>query len=284
MSTNEPRADRRVALITGASTGIGLHTAVQLASLGWQVVATLRDTSRSDALRKVADEAEVELDIRALDVTDHTQAEQLIAAVTADHGAVDVLVNNAGRGFVGTLEQVSLDDLRAQMELNYLGVARMTQLVLPPMRAKGEGRIVTVTSVGGIVGQPFNDAYCAAKFAAEGLLESLAPVAATFGVHVSVVEPGPVATEFIQNLGDSVGGALSGEYRPLFESYIGRAQASFADAQPAAEVAATVVQACTEAEPRFRYQTSPGSTAFVGLKLGDLDGSAVQSMTRTWIG
>lgn len=157
------------ALVTGTSSGIGLHTAIGLARTGVDVVATVRDTGRADALRTAAAAAGVELDIRALDVTDPVGARDLVA----DVGPVDILVNNAGRGAVGTLEQLTDEDLQAQLDTNYLSVARLTRLVLPGMRERGTGRVVTVTSVGGAVGQPFSDAYCAAKFAVEGLMLSL---------------------------------------------------------------------------------------------------------------
>ena len=106
--------------------------------------------------------------MRALDVTDDAAARACVGDVLDDYGAIDVLVNNAGAGFLGTLEQFSLDELDEVMATNFFSVARMCQLVLPSQRAKGAGRILTVTSVGGVVGQPFNDAYCAAKFAVEG--------------------------------------------------------------------------------------------------------------------
>src|SRR3954447_24508202 len=172
-----PMAGSRVALVTGTSSGIGLHTAVGLARSGLRVIATMRDIAKATALRSAAEQAGVEVEVRALDVVDEAQA----TALVADLERVDVLVNNAGQGSVGTLEQLTLDDLRAQLDVNYLGVATLTRLVLPGMRALGTGRVVTVTSVGGAVGQPFADAYCGAKFAVEGLMQSLAPVAARFG-------------------------------------------------------------------------------------------------------
>lgn len=147
---------RRVALVTGTSSGIGLWTAVEFAAAGLHVVAT---------------------------------------------GGIDVVVNNAGRGLVGTLEQLDDATLQAQLDVNYLAVARLTRCVLPVMRAAGHGRVVTVTSVGGAVGQPFADGYCAAKFAVEGLMQSLAPVVAQFGVDISIVEPAAVASHFVANTG-----------------------------------------------------------------------------------
>ena len=186
-----------VALVTGTSSGIGLEAAIALAQANFRVVATMRNLERREALRTRAKEAGVEVDIRKLDITSDAESEQCVAGVLRDYGSIDVLVNNAGLGLVVTLEQVSLDEIREVMEVDFIGVARLTKLVLPGQRERGAGRILSITSVGGIVGQPFNDFYCAAKFAVEGMMESLAPVAKTFGVHVIVIEPGAVASEFI---------------------------------------------------------------------------------------
>ncbi|WP_109773438.1 SDR family NAD(P)-dependent oxidoreductase [Quadrisphaera granulorum] len=262
-------------IVTGTSSGIGLHTAVQLAAAGHHVIATVRDTSRADALRATADAAGVSLDIRALDVTDAAGAAAFVEAA----GDVDVLVNNAGRGAVGTLEQLSDADLQAQLETNYLSVARLTRLVLPGMRERGRGRIVTVTSVGGAVGQPFADAYCAAKFAVEGLMQSLAPVVAPFGVQVSIVEPAAVASHFVE----SVDVSHAGPYEEQLQAYLARTQAAFASAQAPEDAARTVVEAATTVSPTFRWQTSEAAVRFAGLSLADLDGSRVLAATSTWI-
>ncbi|MCM3501942.1 SDR family oxidoreductase [Microbacterium sp. P26] len=264
-----------LALVTGTTSGIGLHTAIQLAQQGVTVIATVRDTARADALRSAASEAGVELDIRALDVTDAEAARALVEAA----GPVDILVNNAGRGAVGTLEQLSDQDLQDQLETNYLSVARLTRLVLPGMRERGSGRIVTVTSVGGAVGQPFADAYCGAKFAVEGLMQSLAPVVEPFGIDVAIVEPAAVASSFT----DSVHRAPAGPYSEQQQAYLDRAATSFASAQSAEDAAKTVVEAATTSAPRFRWQTSNTAVSFAGLSLADLDGSRVLDVTRTWV-
>ncbi|TKV59279.1 SDR family oxidoreductase [Nakamurella flava] len=263
------------AIVTGTSSGIGLHTAVGLAQAGHQVIATVRDPARADALRAAAEAADVRLDIQALDVTDAAGAQALVEAA----GPVDILVNNAGRGAVGTLEQLSDADLQAQLDTNYLSVARLTRLVLPGMRERGHGRIVTITSVGGVVGQPFADAYCGAKFAVEGLMQSLAPVVAPFGVQVSIVEPAAVASSFV----GSVDHSPAGPYAELQQAYLDRAGASFATAQQPADAARVVVEAATTPEPRFRWQTSEAAVRFAGLSLADLDGSRVLAATSTWV-
>ena len=275
-----------LALLTGTSSGIGLASSVALAARGHRVVATMRDPSRGDALREAAAAAGVEVTLAALDVTDDDAVRRVVEEVRAEHGAVDLLVNNAGAATVGTLEHLTDAELAACLDLNFTGTVRVMRAVVPDMRERGAGRIVNVTSVGGIVGQPFNDAYCAAKFAVEGLSESLAPVLRRFGVHLSVVEPGPVATEFVATAGRTVGGWVADPedpYAELFASYLSRTGDTFAAAQTPEDVARVVVAIAEDPAPRFRYQTSDAATAFVAPKLADLDGEAVVSMTGHWI-
>ena len=275
-----------IVLITGTSSGIGLATAVAAASNGATVVATMRDVAKAGPLQDAAREAGVEVDIRSLDVTDATAVEALVDAVVADHGRLDVLVNNAGAGHVGTIEQDSLEEYRAAMEVNYFGVVAMTKAALPHLRVSG-GRVVTVSSVGGIVGQPFNEAYCAAKFAVEGFLQSLAPVAASVGVRVTIVEPGAVTTEFAGNAG--IGAALERvagtAYAPALDAYVRHARATFdaSAAQKPGDVATVIVEALQAENPPIRVQTSAAAERFVGITLRDLDGSAVQAVTSGWI-
>ena len=266
-------------LITGTSTGIGLETALAAADAGWTTVATMRDLSKASVLRERG--AGFPLDLRALDVTDHAAVGAVVASVVADHGSLDAVVNNAGAGQVGTAETLGMDAFRANMELNFFGVVAMTQAALPHLRASG-GRLLTISSVGGVVGQPFNDAYCAAKFAVEGFLESLAPVAAALGVRVVIVEPGAVASEFVANVGRP--SADDGPYAPLLAAYLERTAGAFANAQSADDVAALLVELLMDEDPPVRVQTSPTARAFAGTKLADLDGSTVQTMTRAWIG
>ena len=275
-----------VLLISGTSSGIGLSTAVAAAGAGYRTVATLRNPDSAGALTAAAAAAGVELDVRTLDVTDAHSIEACVAGVMADHGALDVLVNNAGAGYVGTIEHVSMDDMRRVMETNYFSVVAMTKAAMPHLRASG-GRVISVSSVGGAVGQPFNEAYCAAKFAVEGFLESLAPVAAAVGVRVSIVEPGPVTTEFVNNVGVDISAmfAAAGPYLPAMQAYLDRVIAQFgSETAQTAEQVASVILAVLEADrPALRVQTGPWVESFVGMKLADLDGSAVLSETAAWV-
>lgn len=274
-----------VAIVTGTTSGIGLAAAIRLAQQGYTVVATVRSLDRAQPTRDAAEAAGVELDIRALEVSDLAAGRALVEAAAADHGRLDVLVNNAGRGQVGTLSQLSDEELRDAFETNFFSVAALTQAALPHLQRTG-GRVVTVTSVGGVVGQPFNDAYCAAKFAVEGLMQSLAPVAARLGVGVHVVEPGPVATSFVANVGRPQESSIA-EQDPvdaMFAAYTKRSEGSFANAQSADDVADVVVTAATQADQPFRLQTSELSHRFAGMSLADLDGSRVLGATSTWLG
>ncbi|MGW7005643.1 SDR family NAD(P)-dependent oxidoreductase [Streptomyces sp. NPDC054933] len=277
---------RKTVLITGTSSGIGLAAAVAAAQAGWLTVATMRDTSRADALHQAAADAGVadRVEVRRLDVTDPASVAACLDGVLADHGRLDAVVNNAGSGHVGTIEQESVDDVRAVLEVNFFGVVEVVRAALPHLRAS-RGRLITVTSVGGVVGQPFNEAYCAAKFAVEGFLESLAPVAATTGVSVTLVEPGAVASEFVANLNVDAPAALeaAGPYAPALQSYLDRAKNAFAAAQTPAEAAATIIEALDAERPALRMQTSEAARGFVNTKLSDLDGSTTLALTSTWV-
>jgi NAD(P)-dependent dehydrogenase (short-subunit alcohol dehydrogenase family) len=271
----------KTVLITGTSSGIGLATAVAAARSGWRVIATMRETAKADGLRAAAEQAGVSanIEVRALDVTDPAS----VAACVGGFERLDALVNNAGAGHLGTLERESVEAVREVMEVNFFGVVQVTKAALPLLRASA-GRVVSVSSVGGVVGQPFNEAYCAAKFAVEGFMESLAPVAASVGVAVSVVEPGAVASEFVANVGGREG-ALdnAGPYAAALSGYLDRTRGAFASAQTPAEVGAQIVELLDADQPAFRTLTSEAARAFAGVKLADLDGSTVQTLTRAWI-
>ncbi|MET4781938.1 SDR family NAD(P)-dependent oxidoreductase [Glaciihabitans sp. UYNi722] len=275
-----------VILITGTSSGIGLATAVATAAAGNRVIATLRNPQKADDLRAAASTAGVSIDIRTLDVVDAAAIAGCVDGIIADYGQLDAVINNAGSGHVGTIELESVDAVRVQMETNFFSVVTLTKAAFPHLRA-ANGRLITVSSVGGAIGQPFNEAYCASKFAVEGFMESLAPVAATVGVRVSVVEPGPVSTEFVANLGADLPTLLTaaGPYGLAMSAYLQRTTAQFssARAQSPDAVAAVIVDLLTAVAPPARVQTSHAASAFVGVKLADLDGAAVQTMTDAWV-
>lgn len=279
-------SSRPVVLVTGTSSGIGLSTAVAAALAGWHVVATVRRAGSDAELRTAADIAGVadDVEVRILDTTDAHAAAALVADIVATRGRLDAVVNNAGQGHVGTIEQDTLDAARRVMEVNYFGVLNVTKPAMAHLRASG-GSLVTVTSVGGVVGQPFNESYCAAKFAVEGMMESLHSVAAVVGVRVTVVEPGAVATQFVDTTRQSFGALTDepGPYREAFDHYVERTAGAFSNAQRPEGVADVIVGVLADDRPPFRVQSSDAATSFVGLKLRDLDGAAVTGTTAGWI-
>jgi NAD(P)-dependent dehydrogenase (short-subunit alcohol dehydrogenase family) len=275
----------KTVMITGTSSGIGLATAVTAARAGWHTIATMRSLDRAGALREAASEAGVAVDIRRLDVTDTKSIEACFDGVER----LDAVVNNAGvSNFDPTLEMSTMDNLRANLEVNFFGVIAVSRAAMPLLRATG-GRLVTIGSVHGLVGQPFNEAYCAAKFAVEGFMESLAPVAAAHGVHVSVVVPGFVPdTNFgvFPDINRATIEKASGPYAPTFAAYIDwvSGQGWESAGQKAQEVAEVVVRTLNAENPPFRIATNEWALGYLGRKLADRDGEAVQSLARTWIG
>ncbi|NUT40868.1 MAG: SDR family NAD(P)-dependent oxidoreductase, partial [Thermoactinospora sp.] len=273
----------------GTSSGIGLATAVRAARAGLTVVATMRDLGRDGELRAAADRAGVALDVRRLDVTDAASVEACVKGVRETYGGLGALVNNAGvANFDPTMEMSTMEALRANFEVNFFGVVAVSRAAMPLLRA-ARGRLVTVGSVHGVVGQPFNEAYAAAKAAVEGFMESLAPVAAAHGVRVNVVVPGYVPdTQFgiFPDINRGTIRAASGPYAPTFDAYLDwvRGAGWEGAGQSSWEVADVVVRTLTGDDPPFRVPAGPWVTEYVARKLADPDGTAVQAMARTWIG
>jgi NAD(P)-dependent dehydrogenase (short-subunit alcohol dehydrogenase family) len=280
--------DRRTVLITGTSTGIGQATAVRAAAADWRVVATMRDVERRGALLAAAEQAGVEVDVQQLDVTDEESIAACFEAMRQHYGRLDALVNNAGiSNFDSTMEMSTLVNLRANLEVNFVGVVAVSRVAMPMLRAT-RGRLVTIGSVHGVVGQPFNEAYAAAKFAVEGFMESLAPVAATHGVRVSVVVPGFVAdTEFgrFPDINRKTIEAASGPYAATVADYFAwvRDQGWEGAAQSRWNVADVIVETIEAPTPAFRIPTSAWARDYLTHKLADLDGAGIQALARTWI-
>jgi len=278
-----------VVLITGTSSGVGLASAVGAARAGFTVVAAMRDPARGGALREATAKADVEVDVTQLDVTDAASITTCMDGLVRRHGRLDALVNNAGMASAHpSLELADLDSLRATMEVNFFGLIAVSQAAMPLLRAS-RGRLVTVGSVRGLIGQPFNEGYSASKFAVEGFMEGLAPVAAQVGVRVTIVEPaavldggmvanepGPTPAEMLET---------SGPYMAAFKAYrafVGSGVLQGA-AQMSADIAEVLVRTLTMADPPLRVYPSEYSRTYAARKLADPDGSAVQEMTRGWV-
>jgi len=249
---------RPVALVTGASSGIGEATAQRLHGLDYVVYGMARRVDRMAAL------AELGVRTLAMDVTDDQSTSAAVEQVVAEHGRVDVLVNNAGYGSYGALEDVPLSEARYQFEVNVFGLARLTQLVLPHMRRQGSGRIINISSVGGKIYEPLGDWYHATKFAVEGLSDSLRVELRPFGVDVVIIEPGAIRTEWgaisAQKLRQASAGTAYQEQAAsmaaVLESFSGLAS-------PPTVIADTIARAVTARRPRTRYVAGRGARAII---------------------
>ena len=186
-------------LITGTSTGVGLESAVLFARNGYKVYATMRDLTKSGALEEQILAENLDIEILELDVTKTQTIEAAVNAIIEKDAKIDILLNNGGAGFAKTTEQATEKEIEWVTNVNYYGVVRCTKVVLPYMRKQKSGKIISISSVGGLVGQPFNELYCGAKFAVEGFIESLATYVSEFNIKFSLIEPGGIATEFFNS-------------------------------------------------------------------------------------
>jgi NAD(P)-dependent dehydrogenase (short-subunit alcohol dehydrogenase family) len=253
-------------LITGCSTGIGRATAERLHADGWKVYATARRTDSIEDLKRDGCET------LALDVTDEKSMERVVRIVEGEHGAVGVLVNNAGYSQSGAVETIPMDSVRRQFETNVFGLMRMCQLVLPGMRRAGSGRIVNISSMGGKLTFPGGGVYHATKHAVEALSDALRYEVASFGIDVVVIEPGLIITNF----GEAAVGSMSdveseGPYGK-FNADVARVTAGAYEGGLARfgggpeTVAAKIAKAIATRRPATRYKVTPSARVVMGMR------------------
>ena len=248
---------QRTALVTGASTGIGRATALELARCGFAVLAGVRKPEDGEALQT---SATGELEPVIIDVTDAASIEAAAAKVGEQAGGgLAGLVNNAGIAYTGPLEFVALDDLRHQLEVNLIGQLAVTQAMLPELRA-ASGRIVNVTSIGGLVATPFFGPYVASKFALEAVSDCLRIELRPWGIETIAIEPGSAATEIWdsgQAIADETRARMGAEAERLYGAALDQTQrisaATGARGIPPEEVARVIQKALTVRRPRARY-------------------------------
>ncbi len=263
-------------LITGTSSGVGFESALLFARNGFKVYATMRNLKKAEKLQSAISQENLDVDILELDVTKMDTIKSCVNSIIAKDGKIDILLNNAGAGFAKTLEQSSIEEIDWVTDVNYTGVVRTTKAVLPHMRKAKSGHIINITSIGGLVGQPFNELYCGAKFAVEGFTEGLASyISKPFGIHFSIVEPGGIATEFMNSAVaktiDKEGNLASGEYEAIFQKYLAGAQerASSGEKSPyqtGAEVADVILKVAQDENPPLRIRTSEWAEDMCQLK------------------
>jgi len=280
-------------LITGTSTGLGFDSALLFAREGFKVYATMRNLEKADALQQKMVEEDLPIEILALDVTDNKSIQEAVDNVITRDGKIDLLLNNAGAGFAKTLEQTTQAEIDWVTDVNYTGIIRTTKAVLPHMRNAKGGHIINVTSIGGLVGQPFNELYCGAKFAVEGFTEALAAyVSEPFGIKFSLIEPGGMSTEFMDNaVSKSVnddGKMATGDYAPIFQKYMIKAQnraksGEVSSYQTGSEVAQVILEVAMAKNPPLRIRTSQWAEKMCHLKTqADPDGTKLVEQVKNY--
>jgi NAD(P)-dependent dehydrogenase (short-subunit alcohol dehydrogenase family) len=244
-------------LVTGCSSGIGRATAERLARRGWPVYASARRPET------IADLGDAGCKVLALDVTDEGSMRAAVADIEAAEGAVGALVNNAGYGLGGPVEDVPLDEWRRQFETNLFGMVRLTQLVLPGMRRQGWGRIVNVSSMGGRLTLPGGAPYHASKHAVEAMSDALRYEVKSFGVRVAVIEPGPIKSKWVDTAVQTSTEHTreDGPYGPFMQGVAARTTSGYEGAMGAmagssASVARVIERALRRRRPRPRYRVT----------------------------
>jgi short-subunit dehydrogenase len=241
----------KVCLVTGASSGIGHATALELQRAGYIVYGVARHIEKMDDLRAAGGHA------LAMDITTETDLERVVHTIIDEQGRIDVLVNNAGIGLHGAIEDTSLDQARHLFEVNLFGTARLTQLVLSHMRKQGSGTIVNVSSIGGEITLPLSAWYYASKHAFEAFSDTLRQEVGPFGIHVVIIQPGIIKTEFEKETAQELR-TISGQgaYRNIAEAMAKRAETSLGEGSKASDsvvVAETIRLAIESPAPRTRY-------------------------------
>ena len=261
----------KVAVITGTSSGIGFETALALAREGYHTYATMRDITKSDKIKEIEKKESLKIDVLELDVDNEDSAKTAIQQILEQKQRIDVLVNNAGWGLWGCVEDVSVDEFRAQFETNFFSIIRLIQEVTPTMRKQGSGTIVNVSSVAGRIGFPASPAYISSKFALEGLSESLRLEMAPFGVNVVIIEPGVIKTNFLNPMKMAKRSESDTVYRDITVKVTSGVKMMAEMGTHPKEVADTIVKAIRNEKPLPRYIVGNDASMFLEARKNKTD-------------
>ena len=251
---------QQVAVVTGSSSGIGFETSLLLARNGIYTYATMRNQSKSEEILTYVRKDNLPLKTLHLDVTNEKSILDAIKKIIAEKGRIDILVNNAGYSLLGPLEQLQINEIKEEFETNFFGIIKLIQSVLPTMRKQRYGRIINISSLAGRIGFPFSSAYVSSKFALEGLTESLGYEIQNFGIHVILIEPGVIRTNFLNSmkLGKNVitsqnDSNINLPYTEMIQKRISAFKPRFEKGSSPIEVAEVVLEAATAQDPKPRY-------------------------------
>jgi len=252
---------KKVALVTGASSGIGKETAKLLVEQGFNVYGASR------RIDKMKDLEGLGVQLIALDLSNEESIVEAVNNLLQKENRIDIIINNAGYGSYGSLEDVPLSEAKYQFEVNIFGLARLTQLFLPTMRRQGSGKIINISSIGGSFGEPHGAWYHATKYALEGLSDSLRMELKQFGIAVVIIKPGAILTEWNgiarENLLKVSGNTA---YKDLAEKHAKMLATADKNGSSPEVVAKTILKAVKSTRPKTRYATGSGSTIILLLR------------------
>ena len=261
----------KVAVITGTSSGIGFETALALAREGYYTYATMRDTAKSDKIKELGKKDNLKISVLELDVDDENSVKNAIRKILDQKQRIDILVNNAGWGLWGCVEDVSVDEFKAQFDTNFFSIIRLIQEVGPIMRTQGSGKIINISSVAGRIGFPASPAYISSKFALEGLSECLRLEMAPFGVDVVIIEPGVIKTNFLNPVKLSKKSESDTAYSDITTKVVSGIKMMAEMGTPPKEVADAVVKSIKDDKPLPRYIVGNDASMFLEAKKNKTD-------------
>ena len=265
---NTTKEQEKIAVVTGSSSGIGFETSLLLAKNGFSTFATVRNLDKAKAIRNISDKGELPIRVVELDVNSDKSVVDAIDRIIDESKRIDVLVNNAGYSLIGALEDLSMDEIKAEFETNLFGAIRVMKAVLPIMRKQQGGTIVNVSSMAGRVGLPLYPAYNGTKFALEGVSESVRLETESLGVKVILIEPGAIRSNFATN---AIFGQKAIEPSSPYASMVETLQKTAAQASPPEEVAKVILKAVTIDNPELRYLVGNDAIQMIQARKGMSD-------------
>lgn len=265
-------SEQKVALVTGCSSGIGYATSLELARNGFYTYATMRNLDKSSNIKEIVTKESLPLEVLELDVANDESVKNAMDKLKAEKNRIDILVNNAGYGLVGSIEETSIEEIKAQFETNLFGTIRTMQYALPIMRSQKRcARIINVSSVGGILGFPLSAAYSSTKFAVEGISESMRYEVDALGIMVILIEPAFVIdTNFHNNVKVPEKTGIA-SYSSPYKEYTQKLFENYRDIQyeyqtKEIEVAKVILEAAESENPMPRYPVGKYSEMMVKIK------------------
>ena len=258
--------DKKTVLVTGCSSGIGYATCLMFARNNFATYGSARDLSKAERIQEITNREKLPLKIIRLDVNEDESIRIAIQEIISDSGRIDILINNAGYGMFGPIEEISIEEIKEQFETNFFGTIRLIKAIVPIMRKQRNGTIVNISSMVGRFGVPLNAAYVSSKFALEGLSESISFELQKFGIKVILVEPGVIQTDFFQNLKNR-GNDTKSRYYKLMDKRIAFLKGAMKNSVSSSDqVANTILHAVNSRDPDMRYVIGNDATNSIHMR------------------